>query len=45
MEEKQTNDKEALQELFRLMADNPGFVKKIVITIEPSKVMQGTDKK
>lgn len=45
MAEKQMDNKEALQELFRLMADNPGFVKKIVITIEPNKVMQGTDKK
>lgn len=35
---------EALQELLRLIADNPGLADRITITIKPDKVKQGTDK-
>ena len=34
---------EALQELLRLIADNPGLADRITITIKPDKVKQGTD--
>lgn len=37
--------KEALQELLRLLADNPELADRITITIKPSKVTQGTDKR
>lgn len=37
--------KEALQELLRLIADNPDLADRITITIKPSKVLQSTDKK
>ena len=36
--------KEALQELLKLIADNPDLADRIVITIKPSKVLKGTDK-
>ena len=39
------NNEKALQELLRLLADNPEIAERITITIKPSKVMQGTDKK
>lgn len=40
------NKKEALQELLRLLADNPELADRITITIKPnSKVQQGTDEK
>ena len=35
---------EALQELLRLLADNPELADRITITIKPSKALQGTDK-
>lgn len=35
---------EALQELLRLLADNPDVADRITITIKPAKVKQGTDK-
>ena len=38
------NKKEALQELLRLLADNPELADRITITIKPSKISQGTDK-
>jgi len=36
--------KEALQELLRLIADNPDLADRITITIRPAKFKQGTDK-
>ena len=39
------NNEKALQELLRLLADNPEIAERITITIKPSKVVQGTDKK
>lgn len=39
------SNEEALRELLRLMADNPGLADRITITIKPAKVLQGTDKK
>ena len=38
-------NEEALRELLRLMADNPGLADRITITIKPAKILQGTDKK
>jgi hypothetical protein len=38
------NKKEALQELLRLLADDPELADRITITIKPSKISQGTDK-
>lgn len=39
------NDKEkALQELLRLLADNPELADRITITIKPSKIKQGEAK-
>lgn len=35
----------ALQELLRLIADNPELADRITITIKPAKIKQGTDKK
>lgn len=37
--------KEALQELLKLIADNPDLADRIVITIKPSKLEQGDTKK
>ena len=38
-------NKEALQELLKLIADHPELADRITITIKPSKVLQGdTDK-
>jgi len=37
-------NKEALQELLRLLADNPDVADRITITIKPAKIKQGTDK-
>lgn len=39
------NKKEALQELLKLLADNPELADRITITIKPSKISQGTDKR
>lgn len=36
--------KEALQELLRLIADNPDLADRITITIKPKKIKQGADK-
>lgn len=36
--------KEALQELLRLIAEHPELADRITIAINPSKVLQGTDK-
>ena len=36
--------KEALQELLRFVADHPELAAQIVIKINPSKILQGTDK-
>lgn len=36
--------KEALQELLKLIADNPEIAERITITIKPNKVKQGNDK-
>lgn len=36
--------KEALQELLKLIAENPEIAERITITIKPNKVKQGTDK-
>lgn len=36
---------EALRELLRLIADDPDIADRITITIKPSKVLKGTDKK
>lgn len=36
---------EALRELLRLLADNPELADRITITIKPSKLTQGTDKR
>lgn len=36
--------KEALQELLRYIADHPELAAQIVIKINPSKILQGTDK-
>lgn len=44
MSEKDKDKKEALQELLKLIADNPELADRITITIKPSKVLQGTDK-
>ena len=41
----ETNNEKALQELLKLLADNPGIADRITITIKPSKIVQGTDKK
>lgn len=38
------DNKEALQELLRLIADHPELADRITITIKPAKVLQGTDK-
>lgn len=38
------NKKEALQELLRLIADNPELADRITITIKPNKVLQGETK-
>lgn len=38
------DNKEALQELLKLIADHPELADRITITIKPSKVLQGTDK-
>lgn len=39
-------DKEkALQELLKLIAKNPELADRITITIRPSKVLKGSDKK
>lgn len=35
----------ALQELLRLIADNPELADRITITIKPAKIKQGADKK
>ncbi len=35
---------EALQELLRLVADNPDLTERITITIKPSKLKQGKTK-
>lgn len=45
MEDKPQNKKEALQELLRLLADNPELADRITITIKPSKISQGTDER
>lgn len=37
--------KEALQELLRLIAENPELADRITITIKPSKVLQGKESK
>lgn len=37
-------NKEALQELLRFVADHPELAAQIVIKINPSKILQGTDK-
>ncbi len=42
--EKSQNPKEALQELLKLIADNPELADRITITIKPAKVLQGADK-
>ena len=39
------NNEKALQELLRLLADNPEIAERITITIKPGKIVQGTDKK
>lgn len=39
------NKKEALQKLLKLLADNPELADRITITIKPSKILQGTDKR
>lgn len=45
MSEKDKDKKEeALQELLRLLADNPDVADRITITIKPAKLKQGTDK-
>lgn len=36
-------DREALLELLKLLADHPGLAYRIVITIMPNKIPQGTD--
>lgn len=36
--------KEALQELLKLIAENPDLADRITITIKPGKLTQGTDK-
>ena len=36
--------KEALQELLRLLADDPDVADRITITIKPGKLTQGTGK-
>ena len=36
--------KEALQELLKLIADNPEIAERITITNKPNKVKQGNDK-
>lgn len=38
-----TNE-EALQELLKLLADNPDIADRITITIKPKKLKQGKDK-
>ena len=38
------NKKEALQELLRLIADNPDLAERITITIKPKKNQQGKPK-
>ena len=43
MEEK--TNKEALQELLRLIADHPELADRITITIRPSKIKQGGTEK
>ena len=35
------DNKEALQELLRLLAENPDLADRITITIKPSKIKQG----
>lgn len=35
----------ALQELLRLIAENPELADRITITIKPAKTKQGTDKR
>lgn len=35
---------EALQELLKLIAENPNLAEKIVITIKPNKLQQGKPK-
>lgn len=37
-------NKEALQELLKFIADRPELAAQIVIKINPSKLLQGTDK-
>lgn len=44
MSEKDKDKKEALQELLRLLADNPDVADRITITIKQAKLKQGTDK-
>jgi hypothetical protein len=39
-----TDKEKALQELLRLIADNPDLADRITITIKPAKVKQGSDK-
>lgn len=44
-EKKNKSKKEALQELLKLIAENPDLADRITITIKPNKVLQGdTDK-
>lgn len=35
--------KKALQELLRLIAENPNLAERITITIKPSKLLQGKE--
>lgn len=41
---KEKTKEEALQELLRLVADDPELADRITITIKPAKVLQSTDK-
>ena len=41
---KKREPKETLQELLRLVADNPDLAERITITIKPNKLKQGETK-
>lgn len=41
----ESEKEKALQELLRLLADNPKLADRITITIKPNNIKQGTDKR
>ena len=43
--QKPKGKEEALKALLKLVAENPDLADRITITIKPSKIIQGTDKK